>query len=75
MSYSVSREGDGLIVISPKNEAKQTATVVICHGLGDSAEGFEDVAQVCMLRLSLIQCTSMPSNCPLTPPISNLLYC
>jgi predicted esterase len=37
---------DGTITVSPQNEAQQTALVVIAHGLGDSAEGFVDVAEV-----------------------------
>jgi len=44
--YTTERNGDGTIVVSPKNEADQSALVVISHGLGDSAEGFADVAEV-----------------------------
>jgi len=40
------RSNDGTIVVSPKNEADQSALVVISHGLGDTAEGFADVAEV-----------------------------
>jgi len=36
---------DGTITITPQNEANQSATVIICHGLGDSSEGFSDVAE------------------------------
>mmetsp|Transcript_21358 Transcript_21358/g.47696 ORF Transcript_21358/g.47696 Transcript_21358/m.47696 type:complete len:357 (-) Transcript_21358:603-1673(-) len=39
------RSGDGTVTVSPTNEADQSALVVICHGLGDSAEGFVDVAE------------------------------
>ena len=39
------RSGDGTITVSPSNEADQSALVVICHGLGDTAEGFVDVAE------------------------------
>eukprot|EP00565_Helicotheca_tamesis_P006960 CAMPEP_0185731282 /NCGR_PEP_ID=MMETSP1171-20130828/12433_1 /TAXON_ID=374046 /ORGANISM="Helicotheca tamensis, Strain CCMP826" /LENGTH=287 /DNA_ID=CAMNT_0028400517 /DNA_START=217 /DNA_END=1080 /DNA_ORIENTATION=+ len=46
MSSTVTtRSGDGTIVVSPKNEASQNALCVICHGLGDTAEGFADVAE------------------------------
>lgn len=45
MSFNVVRQ-DGTITVSPKNEAEQSALVVITHGLGDSAEGFADVAEV-----------------------------
>jgi len=40
------REQDGTITVSPNDEEKQSTTVVICHGLGDTAEGFVDVAEV-----------------------------
>ena len=40
------RTSDGLITVSPKNEGDQSALVVISHGLGDTAEGFADVAEV-----------------------------
>lgn len=33
------------IIVSPKNEADQSALVVILHGLGDTSQGFLDVAQ------------------------------
>jgi hypothetical protein len=36
----------GTITVSPKNDADQSALIVISHGLGDSAEGFVDVAEV-----------------------------
>lgn len=45
MSYATQRDG-GTITVSPKNEADQSGLVVICHGLGDTAEGFADVAEV-----------------------------
>lgn len=37
---------DGTITVSPKNEAEQSGLVIISHGLGDTAEGFADVAEV-----------------------------
>jgi predicted dienelactone hydrolase len=45
-TFVTERTGDGTITVSPKNEANQSALVVISHGLGDSAEGFADVAEV-----------------------------
>jgi len=45
MSFNIERDGKGTITITPKNEADQTALIVISHGLGDSSEGFADVAQ------------------------------
>lgn len=44
--FITERDGKGTITVSPKNEADQSGLVVICHGLGDSAEGFSDVAEV-----------------------------
>jgi hypothetical protein len=45
-THTTERDGSGTITVSPKNEAAQSGLVVICHGLGDSAEGFSDVAEV-----------------------------
>mmetsp|Transcript_17870 Transcript_17870/g.32353 ORF Transcript_17870/g.32353 Transcript_17870/m.32353 type:complete len:324 (-) Transcript_17870:214-1185(-) len=44
-THSTTQTGDGLITVAPKNEGDQSALVVICHGLGDTAEGFADVAE------------------------------
>lgn len=45
MPSTTTRQGDGTIIVSPSNESLQSATIVICHGLGDSSEGFVDVAE------------------------------
>ncbi|GAX11632.1 lysophospholipase II [Fistulifera solaris] len=45
MSFSTQRTSDGTITISPKRAQEQSALVVISHGLGDTAEGFADVAE------------------------------
>eukprot|EP00574_Skeletonema_japonicum_P005392 CAMPEP_0201724666 /NCGR_PEP_ID=MMETSP0593-20130828/8349_1 /ASSEMBLY_ACC=CAM_ASM_000672 /TAXON_ID=267983 /ORGANISM="Skeletonema japonicum, Strain CCMP2506" /LENGTH=285 /DNA_ID=CAMNT_0048215967 /DNA_START=85 /DNA_END=942 /DNA_ORIENTATION=- len=45
MPSTTKRQGDGTIIVSPSNESLQSATVIICHGLGDSSEGFVDVAE------------------------------
>jgi predicted dienelactone hydrolase len=50
-TFVTAKTGDGTVIVSPKNEADQSALVVIAHGLGDTAEGFEDVAQVRLLDL------------------------
>lgn len=41
------RNSDGTLTltVTPQNESDQSASVIICHGLGDSAEGFVDVAE------------------------------
>ncbi len=44
-STTTTRQGDGTIIVSPTNESLQSGTIIICHGLGDTAEGFVDVAE------------------------------
>ncbi len=45
-SHVTSRQGsDGTILITPRNEADQSASIILCHGLGDTAEGLVDVAE------------------------------
>ncbi|KAL3908062.1 MAG: hypothetical protein SGARI_003239, partial [Bacillariaceae sp.] len=44
-THVTERDGSGTITVSPKNEADQSGLIVICHGLGDTAEGFADVAE------------------------------
>lgn len=46
MAPYVTHRENGVITVSPKVESDQSGLVVICHGLGDSAEGFVDVAEV-----------------------------
>ena len=45
MTHTTTRQGDGTITVTPTNEANQSATIIICHGLGDTSEGFVDVAE------------------------------
>jgi hypothetical protein len=47
-THVTERDGKGTITVSPRTEAAQSGLMVICHGLGDSAEGFADVAEVCV---------------------------
>jgi len=44
MSTTTKRTG-GTIEISPRNPADQSACIVLSHGLGDTAEGWADVAE------------------------------
>ena len=44
-THITERDGSGTITVSPRNEAEQSGLVVISHGLGDTAEGFADVAE------------------------------
>lgn len=46
MNFITERDGKGTITMTPKNEAEQSALLVICHGLGDTSDGFDDVAEV-----------------------------
>jgi len=45
MSTFTTTRDKGVITVTPRKESEQSALVVICHGLGDSAEGFADVAE------------------------------
>lgn len=45
MSFNTERTS-GTITVSPRNDGDQSALVVISHGLGDTAEGFADVAEM-----------------------------
>lgn len=38
-THTTERDGPGTVTVSPKNEADQSGLIVICHGLGDTAEG------------------------------------
>jgi len=44
-SHNTIRKADGVITVSPRDESKLSGLMVICHGLGDTAEGFVDVAE------------------------------
>jgi alpha-beta hydrolase superfamily lysophospholipase len=50
MQMNTERSVDGTIIVTPQNEGDQSALVVICHGLGDTSEGFADVAEVCIVK-------------------------
>ena len=50
---TIERSGDGTLTVSPANEADQSALVVICHGLGDSSEGFADGELSCVIELHI----------------------
>merc|ERR1712083_861431 len=39
------RANENIISITPNNQNEQSGLVIICHGLGDTAEGFVDVAE------------------------------
>ena len=66
--YTVHRH-DGTITVSPKDEAAQSALVVISHGLGDSAEGFADVAE--MLATQMPYCKFILPTAPVQPVTLN----
>jgi len=43
--HSTTRKDDGTIIISPEKNL-HSASVILCHGLGDTAMGWEQPAQV-----------------------------
>ena len=45
-AMTTSRSGDGTIVIQPQDKGQHTASVILCHGLGDTADGWAEPAQV-----------------------------
>jgi lysophospholipase-2 len=55
MTFSTSKDSNGTTVVAPRNEADQTATVVLCHGLGDTAQGWEDVAENLASKLPYVK--------------------
>jgi hypothetical protein len=56
MAFVTTRSGgDNTIMVRPQNPKDQTALVVIAHGLGDTAEGFVDIAEVSLTILLLTQ--------------------
>lgn len=69
MPHSTTRSG-GTITVAPKNEATQSALVVICHGLGDSAEGFADVAE--QLASVMPYCKFVLPTAPTQPVTMNM---
>jgi lysophospholipase-2 len=68
-THTTTRTNDGLITLSPKNEASQSALVIICHGLGDSAEGFVDVAE--QLAMIMPYCKFVLPTAPSRPVTMN----
>jgi lysophospholipase-2 len=53
--HITTRQGDGTILVSPRNESDQSASIIICHGLGDTAEGFVDVAEQLSTQLPYVK--------------------
>ena len=43
---TTSRSSDGTIVIQPEDGNIHSASVILCHGLGDTADGWAEPAQV-----------------------------
>ena len=56
MSHNTIRGANGIITVSPRDESKLNGLMVICHGLGDTAEGFVDVAEVSITPLDTLMC-------------------
>ena len=62
-------DGTTTIMLTPQPESRQSALVVISHGLGDSAEGLLDVAQ--MLSKQLPHCKFILPTAPVQPVTLN----
>mmetsp|Transcript_11287 Transcript_11287/g.20696 ORF Transcript_11287/g.20696 Transcript_11287/m.20696 type:complete len:340 (+) Transcript_11287:48-1067(+) len=45
LQATTTRQGDGTIIIAPDDDSRHSATVILCHGLGDTADGWTDPAQ------------------------------
>mmetsp|Transcript_15688 Transcript_15688/g.25770 ORF Transcript_15688/g.25770 Transcript_15688/m.25770 type:complete len:309 (-) Transcript_15688:39-965(-) len=43
--HAISRSDDGTVIITPQDESQHSATVILCHGLGDTANGWVEPAQ------------------------------
>jgi lysophospholipase-2 len=67
--FSVTRTGT-TITLSPTNPAQQSGLLVISHGLGDTAEGFADVAQ--MIAASMPHLKIILPTAPTQPVTMNM---
>jgi hypothetical protein len=56
------RLGDGTIVVMPKS-MPHNSLVIISHGLGDTAEGFVDVAEVCVFQFVILSWFALSPVC------------
>jgi len=46
--HSLTKQNDGTIIIEP-NDGRHSASVILCHGLGDTADGWAQPAQVSIM--------------------------
>jgi len=53
--YTTQRSSSGLIEISPKHPYAQSAAIVLSHGLGDTSEGWVDVAEHLASKLPYVK--------------------
>ena len=53
--HSTTRNDDGTIMITPDDESLHSASIILCHGLGDTAMGWEQPARV---RIHVICCNT-----------------
>lgn len=51
LQASTTRQSDGTIIIAPDDDSRHSASVILCHGLGDTAEGWTDPAQYLASKL------------------------
>jgi len=68
---TVTRDGTtGLITVHPLHDSNHSATVVFCHGLGDSGEGWVDVAET-LVRTVVPHCKFLLPTAPIRPVTLN----
>ena len=53
--HAISRGNDGTVIISPSDGAQHSATVILCHGLGDTANGWLEPTQYLANQLPYIK--------------------
>ena len=50
--HSITKQNnDGTIIIEPKDANRHSASVILCHGLGDTANGWAQPAQVSIIMI------------------------
>ena len=54
-SSTTSQRDDGTVVISPDGASEHSASVILCHGLGDTALGWAEPAQVRIAGTALVR--------------------
>lgn len=69
---TTTRQGDGTIVIAPDDHSSHSASVILCHGLGDTAEGWAEPAQYLANQLGLGHVKFILPTAPTQPVTLNM---